>query len=580
MAKLVPVDDDPFAQDSGAGSTLTPVDHNPFVTVEDRAAPPSAWDRFLTGAADVPMGIYQMGLHAPMIDNVLVPVPEAPPDYSALEAKKFDAYLSDREQKYQADRKAGGQDGIDWMRMGGNVAATLPLSAIGGAAAPVRAATLGGKALVAAGEGAIGSVLNPVTEGDYAKGKAEQLATGTVGGAVAERLGAAAGKIIKPTFDKAQTLLMSEGVRLTPGQMIGGGGKVVEDAMTSAPLTGNALSSGMKRSLSDFNKAGYNRALAPIGEKFEGDKVGREGIKQVGERLSAAYEKVIPNLTFKADQEFKDSVANLRSMAEELPQDQARQFDAIIGNRLDKRLGETGEIDGQTYKQVESELGRKAADLHSSEDAAQRQLGDAIGEVQGAMRDGLERSNPEAAGELRKINAGWAAFTRLQRAAGNRSTSGGVFTPGDLLTAVKRSDKSVRKGSFARGDALLQDLADAGQEVLSSKVPDSGTATRSAVTRPLEAALNPLTWMAPVAAMTHSGTGMNLLRAFAGVAPATAGVVAKGQQNTTRNAIAQLMARLGTASAVPAGQVAAGSQGVPPRLPMGANLPIQPGPPQ
>ena len=37
----------------------------------------------------------------------------------------------------------------------------------------------------------------------------------------------------------------------------------------------------------------------------------------------------------------------------------------------------------------------------------------------------------------------------------------------------------MRKGAFARGNALMQDLASEGKEVLGSKVPDSGTPYRA-----------------------------------------------------------------------------------------------------
>ena len=53
-----------------------------------------------------------------------------------------------------------------------------------------------------------------------------------------------------------------------------------------------------------------------------------------------------------------------------------------------------------------------------------------------------------------------------------------MFTPAQLAEGVRQMDKSVRKGAVARGNALMQDLSDAGVNVLPSKVPDSGTAGR------------------------------------------------------------------------------------------------------
>jgi hypothetical protein len=48
------------------------------------------------------------------------------------------------------------------------------------------------------------------------------------------------------------------------------------------------------------------------------------------------------------------------------------------------------------------------------------------------------------------------------------------------MNAVKSSDKSLRKGNVASGDALLQDIAGLGQQ-LKINLPNSGTATRGEV---------------------------------------------------------------------------------------------------
>jgi hypothetical protein len=44
---------------------------------------------------------------------------------------------------------------------------------------------------------------------------------------------------------------------------------------------------------------------------------------------------------------------------------------------------------------------------------------------------------------------------------------------------VRQSDGTIRKNAYARGDALMQDLSDAGKSIMSSRIPDSGTAGRA-----------------------------------------------------------------------------------------------------
>lgn len=300
------------------------------------------------------------------------------------------------------------------------------------------------------------------------------LAAGGVRPGVANPVARAA---VAPEASAAQ-LLRSEGVRLTPGQMAGGVGRSIENKATSIPLTGDAIISAQRRSIEDFNRAGYNRALAPIGEKYAGDKTGYDGIKQVGAKLSAAYDKVLSKVDFTKDADFDVDLGAVQSLVREMPPDQAGQFQAVLENRVLKRLEPNGTMSGDKFKQVESELTNKAAGFHRSPDAAVRELGDAFDELNGALRANLARTNPEYADDINAANRGWAMFARLRRAAANRSTSGGVFTPGDLLSAAKMGDNRPGRGGFAQGEALMQDLAWAGQQVLPNNYPESGTAGR------------------------------------------------------------------------------------------------------
>jgi hypothetical protein len=58
----------------------------------------------------------------------------------------------------------------------------------------------------------------------------------------------------------------------------------------------------------------------------------------------------------------------------------------------------------------------------------------------------------------------------------------GIFTPSQFLSAgVKRSDRTVRKGAFARGEAWNQDLAEKAKDVLTQTVPDTGSGGRAAM---------------------------------------------------------------------------------------------------
>jgi hypothetical protein len=327
-----------------------------------------------------------------------------------------------------------------------------------------------GATLIGAGAGA----LEPVGNGEsVGKNMLAGAAGGVAGQGVANRLAA----VVSPTVRPSVRTLMDEGVTPTPGQILGGSFQKVEDKLTSVPIMGDAISAARTRGLDDFNRAAYNRVLKPIGEQSDG-AVGREGIQAAADKISGAYNALLPKLSFKADQQFGQEVANLHGMAQTLPPAQAAQFETILKTQLLDKITPAGLMNGESLKTVESELGRLGRSYSGSADAGQRELGRAISELQSSVRSTLVRSNPAQAAELQKINEGFANLVRVERAAGMQTAQYGVFTPNLLSNAVKAGDSSARKNAFAKGNALMQDLSDAGKDVLASKYPDSGTAGR------------------------------------------------------------------------------------------------------
>jgi len=276
----------------------------------------------------------------------------------------------------------------------------------------------------------------------------------------------------------AQQTLQDTGVRLTPGQRMGGFAKSVEDKATSLPIAGDAIQGARTRGMHDFNIGTINKALEPLGVTLPEDVGAGHAAIEAGQNvLSDAYDQVLPNLRFRADNYFAKNVADLRDLTSELPASEAGQFENILKNRVFKALGPEGSADGITLKNIESQLTKKVGDLKAGQ---QYQLADAVNELRATIRDTLERQNPDAAKELQQINQSYAMFSRVEDAATRRATSGGVFTPSDLLQSIKQN--AVRTGNrkaFARGDQFLQDLAQAGQDILPSKVPDSGTTGRA-----------------------------------------------------------------------------------------------------
>jgi len=494
---------------------------------------PSFGESMAMGAGDIPQGARQLvanmvpqsfvnAVSNPIMER-LGRVPVVGPMLQAQgirptenAARDVNQMVSQREAEYQGRRQAAGETGIDWGRITGNVAASLPL-----AVASPAPASLAGSVAMGAGMGAAGSALQPVpnaTEDTFAGEKAAQTAMGALTGGAFAPVGYAAGRLIAPRVDPNVARLRAEGVELTPGQAAGGAVRRVEDALASVPFLGDQVRNAQNAGLQSFNKAVANRVLAPLGEKID-DAIepGRSLIGAVQDKISAAYARIHPNLRVDADQQFSADVQKLANQF--LTPTNRAAFEKAVADNVMSRLG-NGPIDGATYQTIKSELGRLASDYSGSATVAERELGRAFGSLRNAFQGLAERTNPQWAPELRKADAAWAAFTRMQDAAGRAGAQEGVFTPTTLNQAVRQGDRTLRKRDYARGDALMQDLSDAARSVLPLTVPDSGTPFRGMVGA-LAAGAVPAQMISPYAAIpagvmygAYSEPGRRLLSAL------------------------------------------------------------------
>lgn len=336
------------------------------------------------------------------------------------------------------------------------------------------------------GNAAVSNAIPSLLSYGSAKDKVtDALVAGTLGGGATAAIRGAS-RVISPNVSPELKTLFEAGITPTPGQVMGGTAKRVEDKLTSAPILGDSIANARSRVNEEFNKAAINRGLSKIGEKV--DQVGREGVEQAANKISDAYDALLPKLSVKVDQPFAADMQKIHGMAQNLPGPQAEQFNTIVGKNLANRFAPNGGMAGETLKEAESTLGYYARQYKGSGNPDQRMLGDAIQEVQNSLRELVTRSNPQHAQELKAINTAFANQVRVEGAAGRLGSANGVFTPEGLSGAVKAADRSSRKNQFAKGNSLMQDLSDAGVGVLGRGVPDSGTAGRLGI---VAAMMNP-----------------------------------------------------------------------------------------
>ncbi len=386
----------------------------------------------------------------------------------------LDADIASNERQYQASRQAG----MDWPRMLGNALGTAPAAVVGGPAAGIgKIATLG------AAQGLVGQPVIDTSKNDFWSQKTQQAAigAGTNLAAIGVLKGIAAA--LSPQVRPAVQTLLDAGVTPTPGQILGGGANRIEQAATSIPVVGDTIKNAQRRAVQQLNTAAINRSLTPIGEQLPAGVTGRDAIEHAVGKLSGAYDDIVTKIgAVQPDNKFLTDLSSLQGLATGLPKEQSDQFGRILDHEILARFkGANGVITGEDLKAAESNLGTLARGYGRSGDFDKMRLGTAIQEAQSTLRQLIERQAPAHADKLASINTGYANLMRVQRAASSLAADKGTFTAAQLQNAVKALDPSKNKRQFATGNALMQDLSDAGKSVLGPTLPDSGTPFRHAV---------------------------------------------------------------------------------------------------
>lgn len=464
------------------------------------------------GAAETGIGAAQLGVrgaHA-LLPGVVSGTTDQSGDTKDLTlADKIENIRRMGELAYQAGSPNLSRQSFDPFRTIGSGIAMGPLAYMTpGVAAPSLLARMGANA----GAGALMGAVQPVDTDktpDYWHQKLQQVATQAAVGGATPAVTAAAASIFKPRVSAAAQQFMNEGGTPTPGQMLGGNAATLEDKMTSIPVLGPKIKAAQMEAMDSFNRSSIDKALAPIGEQLNmKTPLGRDAIDEMSSKISAAYDKIVPQASVKVDQPFAQDMTQLIGMAQQgLPDAQAKQFSNLLKIKLIDRFSPNGSMTGESWKTAEGELGRLAKGYRGSADFDQRQLGDALGQAQDNLRDLLARSNPQLAPQIQAANSAYALSKRVMVASTKAGTQEpGTFTPAQLVQAVRHKDPSLDKNAFARGNALMQDFAENAKSVVGSKYPDSGTAGRHGIWQ-VPLALGEAAKFSPLAAAGAGGLG-------------------------------------------------------------------------
>lgn len=325
----------------------------------------------------------------------------------------------------------------------------------------------------------------------------------------------------------AADLLNKEGVPTTIGQSLGGTAQRLEDSSTSIPLLGDAIREQQRTGIREFNRAAYNRVLEPLGLQYTKDApVGNDGIAKLGELVSKAYEHAFDGAKIVDDAPLQDGISQAVDDASNvLPGDRVRLLRQNVNRLITSKFDENGELSGDALKTAKNWL---AEQVRSGPMASmdERNLASAYGDILGAVKDAIADSDPDRGALLHAADNAYMRFVRVAQAGATNNASGkeGIFTPNQLSSAIRSLEGSTRRMNFAKGTAPMQDLAQAGQQALSSTVPDSGTAIRTIFQHPLSALATSPAWV--MGQGVYSNAGQRLAHALAFGAPAVRTAIA------------------------------------------------------
>lgn len=347
-----------------------------------------------------------------------------------------------------------------------------------------------------------------------------QLAAGAVGGAVGEAtdrpmLGMAAAlatpavpagarRMISPvpiqlTPEEARRAAMAQGmgIELTPGQQTGSRPlQALESSLTQLPF-----SSGRQSAIYDAQRQGFNReALGRAG--VNADRASPDVIDGAFRRLGRQFDDLAARTTVHVDPQFEAEVGRvIQEHGRRLPTDVAPVFQSYIDDLTPLiaavRNGQAPQIDGRTYQNISSNIGKRARAARDNP-----ALQTALNGLRDALDNVMERSanvgaNPntprlptqsgappapssladewrETRGQYRNLLAidnAAAGGTQADRAAGNLPFGG-------FRQAVKAQDPN----GAGRGRGPMADLGEVA-DFLAAKIPNSGTPERTSMMR-------------------------------------------------------------------------------------------------
>jgi hypothetical protein len=335
----------------------------------------------------------------------------------------------------------------------------------------------------AAGDAAYGTAYGAgENNDDRLLGAAVGAPVGALGSFAGAGLAKGAEGALQGVVNPAAQRLRDLGIPLSAGEVLGGGWKKAQDALTSVFGPGNMVARRYQDGRRALNEAAFNAAGQVIDTPI--NAVGQEGINLLDGAKNQAYSDALSGVTLDLnDPQVIQALRSAVNQGRNIPNvDQASD---IATGALQNYIGNAapaGQMTGRDFQQAYRGLSRTART--ASDRMYGHEIGQTLGQGQDALVTALESQNPGAYSNFLKANSanrGLSVLTDAVNAAKNQVSDGGevLFTPAQLGTAATNNAKKYSgKVAAAAGNRPFNQLATDAQQVMSSKLPDSGTPMR------------------------------------------------------------------------------------------------------
>lgn len=305
--------------------------------------------------------------------------------------------------------------------------------------------------------GALENVL--VNDSRDPMGIGQDALVGGIAGKIGDKFIRGAANLLSPNISQPVRNLHERGVRMTPGQILGGNAARAEGLRTSLPFAGGRIQGSIDQAYDDVQHALGDEILSPAGIGADRSiPPGGAFVKDIQQKGSQLYDDALKGTGFEFDPRTGNRVLKALSKHRMRP-DVAAEVVTDLQVNLGGMFGRGGpaRITGEEWKAIDSELGT-LAESYRKQGAPYNPAARAVREVRDELFRGVVRQNPGSkAAEVRnadKVHRG----VRILNNAAARDGANNVPSPGQIMAAIK-AEAPAGRTAFAAGEAPLQRFA-------------------------------------------------------------------------------------------------------------------------